>query len=83
MMGRPIDFIAGCHPVVIVDEPQSVDGTEKSKAAMATLGPLCQLRYSATHRKKDVNVRIYRLDSIDAMEKKLVNTKDTSLSPWR
>ena len=72
MMGRPIDFIAGCHPVVIVDEPQSVDSTEKSKAAMATLGPLCQLRYSATHRKKDVNVLIYRLDSIDAMEKKLV-----------
>ena len=53
MLGKPIDFIASCNPVVIIDEPQSVDNTDKAKEALGYLNPLCTLRYSATHRKKD------------------------------
>ena len=45
---RPIDFIRDTNPIVIIDEPQSVDTTAKSKEAIASLNPLCTLRYSAT-----------------------------------
>ena len=72
MLGKPIDFISSCNPVVIVDEPQSVDNTGKAKDALAMLKPLCTLRYSATHRKKDRFCMMYKLDSIDAYEQKLV-----------
>ena len=72
MLGKPIDFIASCHPVVIIDEPQSVDNTEKAKEALGYLKPLCTLRYSATHRKKDRFCMMYKLDSVDAYEQKLV-----------
>ena len=67
---RPIDFIASTNPIVIIDEPQSVDNTKKAKEAIATLNPLCRLRYSATHLQK-FNL-MYKLDSIDAYEQKLV-----------
>ena len=67
---KPIDFIASTNPIVIIDEPQSVDNTPKSKEAISTLNPLCKLRYSATHTQK-YNL-MYKLDSIDAYEKKLV-----------
>lgn len=67
---KPIDFIASTNPIVIIDEPQSVDNTSKSKEAIATLNPLCKLRYSATHTEK-YNL-MYKLDSIDAYEQKLV-----------
>lgn len=67
---KPIDLIKETNPVVIIDEPQSVDNTPKSKEAIASLNPLCCLRYSATHRNP-YNM-MYRLDSIDAYEKKLV-----------
>lgn len=67
---KPIDFIASTNPIVIVDEPQSVDTTPKSKEALASLNALCTLRYSATHKEK-VNL-MYKLDSVDAYEQKLV-----------
>ena len=67
---RPIEFIQATHPIVIIDEPQSVDTTENSKKAIASLNPLCTLRYSATHVDK-YNM-MYRLDSVDAYERKLV-----------
>jgi len=67
---KPIDFIKSTNPIVIIDEPQSVDSTPKSKEAIATLNPLCKLRYSATHKEK-INL-MYKLDSIDAYEQKLV-----------
>ncbi len=67
---KPIDFIASANPIVIIDEPQSVDNTPKSKEAIETLNPLCRLRYSATHIEK-YNL-MYKLDSIDAYEQKLV-----------
>jgi type III restriction enzyme len=54
---------------VIVDEPQSVDSTERAQEAIRALNPLCTLRYSATHRNP-YNL-VYRLDPIRAFELKL------------
>lgn len=52
MSGRkPIEFVQATNPIVVMDEPQSME-TEKSKKAIANLNPLCKLRYSATHRKE-------------------------------
>jgi type III restriction enzyme len=67
---KPIDLIQETNPIVIIDEPQSVDNTDKAKEAIAALHPLCCLRYSATHRR--VYNLMYKLDSIDAYELKLV-----------
>ena len=69
---RPIDLIRATNPIVIVDEPQSVDGglDGKGKKAMRQLNPLCTLRYSATHADK--HHMVYRLDAVDAYERKLV-----------
>lgn len=69
---RPIDLIKATRPIVIVDEPQSVDGglSGAGKAALDEMNPLCTLRYSATH--VDKHQMVYRLDAIDAYERKLV-----------
>ncbi|MFD0461594.1 DEAD/DEAH box helicase family protein [Microvirga aerilata] len=67
---RPIEFIQAANPIVIIDEPQSVDTTEKSKRAIRNLNPLVTLRYSATHR--DPYNLIYRLDPIKAYDLRLV-----------
>jgi len=67
---KPIEFIQQTNPIVIVDEPQSVDTTTKSKEALASLNPMCTLRYSATHVEK--HHMLYKLDSVDAYEQKLV-----------
>lgn len=67
---KPIEFIQATNPIVIIDEPQSVDTTEKSKDAIASLNPLCTMRYSATH--VDKHHMMYKLDSVDAYERKLV-----------
>ena len=67
---RPIEYIQETKPIVIVDEPQSVDTTSKSKEAIASLHPLCTLRYSATH--VDKHHMLYKLDPVDAYEQKLV-----------
>ncbi len=67
---RPIEVIQDTHPIVIIDEPQSVDTTQKSKEAIGSLNPLCAIRYSATHIDK-YNM-VYRLDSIDAYQRGLV-----------
>ncbi|MFZ3132357.1 MAG: DEAD/DEAH box helicase family protein, partial [Desulfosporosinus sp.] len=66
---RPIDIIAKTQPILIIDEPQSVEGT-KTKEALKAFEPLFTLRYSATHRQ-DYN-KIYRLDALDAYNMKLV-----------
>ncbi|XOQ17109.1 MAG: DEAD/DEAH box helicase family protein [Sporanaerobacter sp.] len=66
---RPIDVIAQTSPILIIDEPQSVEG-KKTKEALKAFNPLFTLRYSATH-KEDYN-KIYRLDALDAYNKKLV-----------
>lgn len=63
-------YIQDTHPIVIIDEPQSVDNTAKAKEAIASLNPLCVLRYSATHREK-INL-LYRLTPVDAYQMGLV-----------
>jgi type III restriction enzyme len=70
MNGVPIDFIKQTNPIVIIDEPQSVDTTPKAAVALQSLNPLCTFRYSATHTDK--HNMLYKLDSIDAYEQKLV-----------
>lgn len=69
---QPIEFVQAARPIVIIDEPQSVEGGESGAgmAALKELNPLCTLRYSATHRNP-YNL-IYRLDPIRAFELKLV-----------
>lgn len=71
---KPIDVIAATKPIIIVDEPQSVLGTDKSanvtRSSIAEFNPLFFLNYSATHRE-DFN-KVYRLDAIDAYQKQLV-----------
>ncbi|MCF7843637.1 DEAD/DEAH box helicase family protein [Candidatus Gracilibacteria bacterium] len=67
---RPIEFIQQTNPFVIIDEPQSVDTTDKSKEAIKSLNPLAIFRYSATHRES-YNL-MYRLGPVEAYENKLV-----------
>ena len=67
--GRPLDFIKATHPVVIIDEPQNME-TDIRRNAIASLNPLCTLRYSATH--KHLYNLLYRLTPVDAYDKGLV-----------
>ena len=69
---KPIDLVCATNPIIIVDEPQSVDGglTGKGKAALSAMTPLCTLRYSATH--VDKHHMTFRLDAVDAYERGLV-----------
>ena len=68
----PLDLIRATNPVLIVDEPQSVDGDleGRGREALGEMNPLCTLRYSATHIDK--HHMVYRLDAVDAYEQKLV-----------
>lgn len=66
----PQETISECRPVVIIDEPQSVDNTPKAKKAIATLNPLFVLRYSATHKER-YNM-LYELGPVDAFQQDLV-----------
>jgi type III restriction enzyme len=63
-------YIQDTSPIVIIDEPQSVDNTPKAKEAISSLNPLCVLRYSATHKEK-INL-LYRLTPVDAYQMGLV-----------
>jgi type III restriction enzyme len=67
---QPIEYVQAARPIVIIDEPQSVDSTEKSQEAIKALNPLLTLRYSATHRVA-YNL-LYRLDPVRAFEQRLV-----------
>ena len=67
---KPIEFIQATNPVVLIDEPQSVASTVNRKKAIESLNPLCTFRYSAT-LTESFNM-LYKLDSIDAYERKLV-----------
>ncbi|MCD8303479.1 MAG: DEAD/DEAH box helicase family protein [Prevotellaceae bacterium] len=72
---RPIDVLAGTHPIIIIDEPQSVLGADKGNATrkgLTMFKPLFTLLYSATHRKGDIYNMLYRLDAIDAYNRHLV-----------
>ena len=69
---KPIDLVRATNPIIIVDEPQSVDGglSGKGKEALTAMDPLCTLRYSATH--VDKHHMTFRLDAVDAYERGLV-----------
>ncbi len=68
---RPIDILAKTNPILIIDEPQSVEGAA-TKERLKEFTPLATLRYSATHRADSVYNMIYRLDALEAYNKKLV-----------
>lgn len=67
---KPIEYIQATHPIVIIDEPQSVDNTPRAKQAIETLNPLCTMRYSATHRNP-YNL-LYKIDPVQAYDMRLV-----------
>ncbi|ELY1991690.1 DEAD/DEAH box helicase family protein [Flavobacterium psychrophilum] len=66
---KPIEILAQTNPILIIDEPQSVDG-ERTLESMQDFNPLFTLRYSATH-KVEYN-KVFRLDALDAYNRKLV-----------
>ncbi|OBX11592.1 restriction endonuclease subunit R [Gallibacterium salpingitidis] len=68
---RPIDIIAKTNPIVIIDEPQSVEG-KQTKENLKQFNPLMTLRYSATHKKDSIYNMVYRLDAVEAYNKRLV-----------
>ena len=68
---RPIDILAKTNPILIIDEPQSVEGAA-TKERLKEFAPLVTLRYSATHRADSVYNMIYRLDALEAYNKRLV-----------
>ena len=68
---RPIDIIAKTNPIVIIDEPQSVEG-KQTKERLKEFNPLVTLRYSATHKSDSIYNMVYRLDAMEAYNKRLV-----------
>ena len=68
---RPIDIIAKTNPILIIDEPQSVEG-KQTKERLKEFCPLLTLRYSATHKSDSIYNMVYRLDAMEAYNKKLV-----------
>jgi type III restriction enzyme len=69
-------LIASTNPIVIIDEPQSVDNTKKAKEAIKSLNPMCTLRYSATHR--ELYNLMYKLTPVDAYQENLVKHIEVS-----
>lgn len=68
---RPIDIIAKTKPILIIDEPQSVEG-KQTKENLKQFNPLLTLRYSATHKSDSIYNMVYRLDAMEAYNKRLV-----------
>lgn len=66
---RPIDVIAANRPIIIMDEPQKMEG-EATQTALKKFNPLFTLNYSATHKTK--HDTIYALDAYDAYKERLV-----------
>jgi type III restriction enzyme len=70
---RPIDVISANRPILILDEPQKMEGG-KTLDSLINFKPLMVLRYSATH--KTTHNKIHRLDALDAYNQKLVKKID-------
>ena len=68
---RPIDIIAKTNPILIIDEPQSVEG-KQTKERLKEFHPLLTLRYSATHKSDRIYNMVFRLDAMEAYNKHLV-----------
>jgi type III restriction enzyme len=73
---KPSDFVASANPIVIIDEPQSVDNTPVAQQAIQSLNPLCTLRYSATHRNP--YHLLYQLNPVQAFDQNLVKGIEVS-----
>ncbi|WP_366182965.1 DEAD/DEAH box helicase family protein [Flavobacterium ovatum] len=69
---KPLDLIKNTNPVVFIDEPQTTISTPTRRKAIQSLNPLTIVKYSATHRKEEKMNMMYKLDAVDAYEKKLV-----------
>jgi type III restriction enzyme len=71
---KPIDVIAANRPILIIDEPQKIEGDakkpSKSLEALGLFNALFALRYSATHRIE--RIKVHRLDAVDAYNQRLV-----------
>lgn len=68
---RPVDLIAETRPIVVIDEPQSVDNTDLARNSLTSLKPSVGFRYSATHRD-NTYPKIYQLGAVDAFNNQLV-----------
>ena len=68
---RPIDIIAQTNPILIIDEPQSVEGRQ-TKENLKQFNPMLTLRYSATHKSDSIYNMVYRLDAMEAYNRRLV-----------
>ena len=68
---RPIDIIAKTNPILIIDEPQSVEG-KQTKERLKEFHPLLTLRYSATHKSDSIYNMVFRLDAMEAYNQRLV-----------
>ena len=70
---KPIEILAQTNPILIIDEPQSV-GKQDSKTleSMQDFNPMMCLRYSATHAINEEYNKVFRLDALDAYNRKLV-----------
>lgn len=68
---RPIDIIAKTNPILIIDEPQSVEG-KQAKERLKEFHPLLTLRYSATHKSDSIYNMVFRLDAMEAYNRRLV-----------
>lgn len=71
---KPIDVLKANRPILIIDEPQKIEGTEKkaskSLESLSKFNALFALRYSATHKVE--RNKVHRLDALDAYNQKLV-----------
>lgn len=70
-VGKTYTYIKKTNPVLIIDEPQSVEG-KQTKERLREFHPLLTLRYSATHKSDSIYNMIYRLDAMEAYNKRLV-----------
>ena len=68
---KPIDIIAKTNPILIIDEPQSTEGKQTIER-LKEFNPLMTLRYSATHKSDRIFNMVYRLDAMEAYNKRLV-----------
>ena len=68
---RPIDILAKTNPILIIDEPQSVEG-KQTKENLKKFNPMITLRYSATHKADSIYNMVYRMDAMEAYNKRLV-----------
>lgn len=77
---RPIDVIKANHPILILDEPQKMEG-KKTTDSFKEFNPLFVLRYSATHKTE--HNKVHRLDALDAYNQKLVKKSASMALPRR